>query len=163
MKTCTRTDLFEEIYKKYNGLLYGYAYTMLHSHALAEEAVQETFVRALSSLDPDRGDRSVKTWLFVTVRNHCIDVLRKESRNVGEDPLLFIPDQEDRKMEQQSFLNELINTLSPEQQQLLMLSTAGFRQREIAKRLDLPLGTVSWRMGELKKKLRAFSKTEGRF
>ncbi len=148
----------EALYRKYNGALYGFAYSIVRSHALAEDVVQDTFVRAISAMDEGRAEASLKSWLFVTARNLSVDCLRKESHSVGEEPLFLIPSGEEGAMEERSFLNEAMALLEPEEQQLWMLSAAGFRQREIAKRFDIPLGTVSWRFSEIKKKLRALAR-----
>ena len=147
----------EKLYHEYNGLLYGFSYSILRSHALAEEVVQETFLRAIRALDLSREAASVKSWLFTTARNLSIDVLRREGHSVGEEPLFFVPSQDEERMEQQAFLNELFRSLDEADCELLMLSAAGFRQREIAEKLGMPLGTVSWRFSELRKKLRHYA------
>ncbi|MBR3692506.1 MAG: RNA polymerase sigma factor [Clostridia bacterium] len=162
--TDMQAEAFDAIYREYNGLLYGFAYTILHSRALAEDVVQDAFVRALSSLDLTREKGAVRAWLFTTVRNLSIDCLRRESRSAGEEPLFVIASSEGERMEQMVFLNELMAALEETEQRMLMLSASGFRQREIAGMLNLPLGTVSWRMHRLHKKidsLRGDTKGEG--
>lgn len=148
-----QTEAFEALYREYNGLLYGFAYSILHSRACAEDVVQDAFVRALSSLDLSRGRASVRAWLFTTVHNLSIDQLRRDDRMAGEDSLFFITSAEGERMEQMVFLNELMAALEQTEQRLLMLSVSGFRHREIARILDMPMGTVSWHMHRLRKKV----------
>jgi RNA polymerase sigma-70 factor (ECF subfamily) len=59
--------------------LTGYCYRMLGAALEAEDAVQETFLRALrSKFDPARG--SLKTWLYSIATNICLDMLRSAQR-----------------------------------------------------------------------------------
>ena len=60
--------------------LTGYCYRMLGSGAEAEDAVQETLVRAWKAIDRFEGRSSVKSWLFRIAGNVCIDMLRAPQR-----------------------------------------------------------------------------------
>src|ERR687891_574390 len=66
-----------EAYAAHARELYGFAHRSLGDAGLAEEAVQETFVRAWRAgdrFDPEIG--SLRTWLFAIVRNIIIDLSR---------------------------------------------------------------------------------------
>ncbi len=68
-------------YAAHSGELYGFALRSLSDPGLAEEAVQETFVRAWKAgerFDPEIG--SLRTWLFAILRNVVIDLSRARSR-----------------------------------------------------------------------------------
>lgn len=69
-----------DAYAAHAGELYGFAVRSLDDAGLAEEAVQETFVRAWRAgerFDPDIG--SLRTWLFAILRNVVIDLGRARS------------------------------------------------------------------------------------
>jgi RNA polymerase sigma-70 factor (ECF subfamily) len=77
MTTFTRERDVREAYAAHSGELYGFAVRSLGDAGLAEEAVQETFVRAWRAgerFDPELG--SLRTWLFAILRNVVIDLGR---------------------------------------------------------------------------------------
>src|SRR5919198_5089812 len=77
MATFTRERDVREAYAAHSGELYGFAVRSLNDHGLAEEAVQETFLRAWRAgrrFDPELG--SLRTWLFAILRNVVIDLGR---------------------------------------------------------------------------------------
>lgn len=61
---------------EYQTALLRMCYLYLHDAALAEDAVQETFIRAYKGLDAFRGDCAEKTWLMRIAMNICRDMLR---------------------------------------------------------------------------------------
>lgn len=70
-------DAFAELVYNYQDAVYNLAYRMLGERAEAEDAAQETFLRAWTHLHRYDTDRSFKTWLLSIASNHCIDRLRK--------------------------------------------------------------------------------------
>jgi RNA polymerase sigma-70 factor (ECF subfamily) len=71
-------------YAAHSGELYGFAVRSLGDSGLAEEAVQETFVRAWRAgerFDPEIG--SLRTWLFAILRNVVIDLGRARAVRPG--------------------------------------------------------------------------------
>jgi RNA polymerase sigma-70 factor (ECF subfamily) len=84
MTTFTRERDVREAYAAHSGELYGFAMRSLGDAGLAEEAVQETFVRAWRAgdrFDPDIG--SLRTWLFAILRNVVIDLGRARAVRPG--------------------------------------------------------------------------------
>jgi RNA polymerase sigma-70 factor, ECF subfamily len=73
-----------EAYAAHSGELYGFAVRSLGDRGLAEEAVQETFLRAWRAgerFDPELG--SLRTWLFAILRNVVIDLGRARAARPG--------------------------------------------------------------------------------
>jgi len=80
----TRERDVREAYAAHAGELYGFARRSLGDSGLAEEAVQETFVRAWRAgerFDPELG--SLRTWLFAILRNVVIDLSRARAARPG--------------------------------------------------------------------------------
>src|SRR5213594_745398 len=86
-----------EAYAAHAGELYGFALRSLDDRGLAEEAVQDTFLRAWRAgdrFDPELG--SLRTWLFAILRNVVIDLGRAraarsevldEAPEIADEPL----------------------------------------------------------------------------
>jgi len=131
---------------------------------LAEEVVQETFIRVwrkAEQFDPTKA--SASTWLYTIARNQRIDLLRKRHRPEPdyEDPA-FIPEPELQPTEvivrnqEASRLKECIDALSPEQQEVLKLSfMEELPHVEVAEKLGIPLGTVKSRIRLAMKHIRS--------
>jgi RNA polymerase sigma-70 factor, ECF subfamily len=80
----TREQDVREAYSAHGSELYGFAVRSLGDSGLAEEAVQETFLRAWRAgdrFDPQIG--SLRTWLFAILRNVVIDLGRARSARPG--------------------------------------------------------------------------------
>lgn len=73
-------EAFSELYRRHRGLVQAVCRSRLHDVDLAEEAVQETFIRAFRALARYDGRQPVEHWLRRVARNHCIDVLRRRRR-----------------------------------------------------------------------------------
>src|SRR4029450_6533304 len=75
-----RTDDLEELLERYRRELTAYAYRMLGSTFEAEDAVQETFLRAWKSYDTFQGRASLRSWLYTITTNVCLDMLGGKER-----------------------------------------------------------------------------------
>jgi RNA polymerase sigma-70 factor, ECF subfamily len=70
-------DAFAELVYTFQDAVYNLCYRMLGEANEAEDAAQETFLRAYTHLTRYDETRSFKTWLLSIASNHCIDRLRK--------------------------------------------------------------------------------------
>ena len=72
-------DSFEQIYQAYFDPVYRYVLSLSRDPHAAEEITQETFVKALRSLDRFRGDCSLKSWLCTIARNLLFSEQRRKT------------------------------------------------------------------------------------
>lgn len=138
-------------YALHGGELYGFAMRTLGDRGLAEEATQETFLRAWRSAeryDPATG--SLRTWLFAIMRHVVVDALRKRSRQAVPTEELPEDASDDAHLEDLMSawqVEEALRRLSAEHRSVLVETY--YRSRpyaEVAQSLGVPEGTVKSRV-----------------
>ncbi len=134
----------------HGGELYGYARHRLADTGLAEEAVQETFLRAWRSRH--RFDSSLGTmrgWLFAIERRVIIDLARDRTRR-STDPLpaeLADLDDHAEKVVTSWQVEDAVRQLRPEHREVLIqIYYRGRKCSEVARELSIPEGTVRSRL-----------------
>src|SRR5471030_1063950 len=129
----------------------GVARRMLRRQDLAEEAVQDAFMRiwrAARSFDPQRG--RPRTWLYAILRNCALTILRDESRfSADEDkPEEAAPAAESAmtRLPETNALRRCLEALDAQRRTVVVLAYVhGLSHGELAGKLGVPLGTVkSW-------------------
>lgn len=144
---------FNQLYQATSAKLFGLALRILTSRDLAEEALQDAFVKIWHSADSYQTDKAaVMTWMTVIVRNRCLDLLRttKHDRHLNEDesfddwasddlgPMEAAATSSDTKA-----LMSCMHQLAPLQRQAFALSYFhGLAHEQLAVQLVQPLGTV---------------------
>lgn len=146
--------LVDELYQD----VYRYAYWICKNQPLAEDLVQETFLRAWRSLDSLQNDKAAKAWLFT--------ILRRENARLYERYRPDLTDVDDQSIADTSFeepddamdrelLHKAMNDLEPEYSEPLLLQVVGgFSGKEIADILDLNSNTVMTRLFRARSKLK---------
>ena len=82
---------FDRIYQEYFDLVYRYALSLSRDPGAAEEITQETFFKAMRSLNQFRGESSVKSWLCAIAKNLWFSELRRKKTEPIEDAM-SLPD-----------------------------------------------------------------------
>ena len=84
---------FDEIYRLYAADVYRYLLRMTQNETLAEDLLQDTMLKAFTSIDRFRGNCAVKTWLCTIARNLWCDHCKKaENRNLPLESAGAVPD-----------------------------------------------------------------------
>ena len=124
----------------------GLAISILGDRSAAEDAVQDVMIRIWRALPQFRGDASISTWIYSITRNRCLTVLKQRR---GEPVSLDDPESREAAANvaavqpRGSDVWSLLHALPVQYRQALTLFYAEERSyEEIARTLDLPLGTV---------------------
>ena len=146
-----------EAYSAHAGELYGFAMRSLGDAGLAEEAVQETFLRAWRAgnrFDPQIG--SLRTWLFAILRNVVIDLGRARAARPGvakEGAEQSVEPIEDSLLAWQ--VEEAMRRIGDQHRRILVETYyRGRPYAEVATELEIPVGTVKSRVYYALKALR---------
>jgi len=146
---------FSEVFEYFAPRLKSYLVRLGSEASSAEEIMQEVMLNVWRKAEQyDRTQASVSTWIFRIARNRRIDTLRRQNKPEldAEDPMLRpaeaeTPDITVNRSQIEAQVRTAMETL-PEDQ-LVLLKAAfyeGLSHSEIAKRFDLPLGTVKSRI-----------------
>ena len=85
-------NTIEELYNTYFHDVYLYMMSLSKNEEISEEITQETFFRAMKSLDKFEGKSSIKTWLCQIARNLFINHIKKQKRISDDELPIDIPD-----------------------------------------------------------------------
>lgn len=138
-------------------------YLYLHDVQLAEDAVQETFIKAYRTLDRFRGESSEKTWLTRIAMRTCCDMrrsfwFRRMDRRITPE---MLPDRASEAEEDETALTlAVMNLPRREREVVLLYYYQDMNMTDIADALGLTQPTVSYRLRRAREKLR--QELEGR-
>lgn len=147
---------FEVLYNRFSDALYGVLCRILRDEELAEDALQEAFVKIWrNSQRYEASKGTIFTWMLNIARNHAIDKLRSSEKvnAVQSDKGLDnvnMPTSDDDAPDELLSRADLINVVHrlPEPLMILidLVYIKGYTQAEVAANLSIPLGTVKTRI-----------------
>ena len=133
-----------------------FAYKLTADREEANDLLQETSLKALDNMDKYMPDTNFKGWVYTIMRNIFINNYRKVVRDqtfVDRTDNLYHMNQSqefDNYTTENNYdtkeIYRVVNTLPKEYRVPFMMHLSGFKYREIAERLGLPLGTVKSRI-----------------
>ncbi len=140
------------LYDSYSAALYGIISRIVVSENLAEEALQDTFVKIWNNIESyDAGKGTLFTWMRRIAHNTSIDMLRQKDRQPSGMTLDGNEGHIDAQFQNSIAVDtigvrHLLERLRPEYQQVIdMLYFQGYTQQEVSDELSIPLGTVKTR------------------
>ncbi len=123
-------DDFDQIYQTYFDPVYRYVLSLSENPAAAEEITQETFFKALRSLDQFRGDSSLKSWLCAIAKNLWISEQRKKKEQPIDaaeslaDPTVG-PEESILRQDESMRIHRLLHHLDEPYREVFTLRTLG--------------------------------------
>lgn len=141
---------FSELYTLTNAKLFGVIRRILIRNDLAEEALQESYVRIWSNASRyDQGQASAMTWMIAISRNQAIDLKRKANERVAataialEDVELVAPQANADDSADLRGLRECLGGLAENGRDMVLLAYhQGYSREELSTRFNRPVATV---------------------
>lgn len=163
--------IFDEEFLPEINSLYNFALHLANNEEDANDLVQETYMKAFKSIDSYNAGTNAKAWLFRILKNNFINAYRKKSARptvVEYEEIINFHDEEDTQYSSYSDLRvemfqhmmgdevtNAINSLPVSSRMVILLcDIEGFTYEEIAKILDIPIGTVRSRLHRARKLLK---------
>jgi len=152
--------IFELLFEKYHAPMFRFAETFVFRSEIAEDIVQEVFIKLWESPEI-KIEKSLKSYLFLMVRNRCIDFLRaiqvedKRKKKLLEAQILS--DTTDLEFDEvtSEIIKRTINELPEQCRQVYNLAVyEDLKYNEIAKELDISVSAVKVQMFRARKYLR---------
>jgi RNA polymerase sigma-70 factor, ECF subfamily len=143
---------FERLYTETRAKLYGVLLRILGRPALAEEVMQETYLKVWTMADRfDPMLASPITWMVAIARNRAIDIVRKRGDvSIEEEPeAMETPSDAPSPLARREMTEELrrlltcLGKLDPEKQRIVLLAYySGWSRDQLAQKLDIPVNTI---------------------
>lgn len=144
---------------KYQNALYHHIRKIIRDRSEIDDLVQESFIKAFSALESYSTQYAFSTWLYKIATNHAIDYLRKKKlktqsidkpirtregeMDVELPDTTYRPDRHIVEDQRNTLIQEAIDALPPKYYRVIVLRHQHEKTyEEIARELDLPLGTV---------------------
>ena len=147
---------FSELVEAYQKPVYNLCYRMLGTAEDAEDASQETFLRAYKSMKRYDSNRPFSTWLLSIAAHYCIDQIRRRRLSIVSIEELPVPDVPDTSPglettvssnEERRRIRKLLDTLAPtDRAAVIMYYWYDFSYDEICQALSLTMSAVKSRL-----------------
>lgn len=154
---------FVSLYNRYKGPVYAFCVKMLLHKELAQDVLQETFLRVYENRERLMNSTSFKAWLFTIARNQCLNQMRrmhtqvplhpeterKMEVRIGETPVSML-----EKSERIALVNHFLAQLKPDYREVLILREyQNLTYDEIAAITRSTLSAVKSRLFKARRKL----------
>lgn len=143
---------FEEIFATYHRIVYRYACALTRDGALAEDIVQEVFIRLYKNPGATRNEELLRAWLLRVTANVAQNMLRGRRRATARDETFVIlaaqvaenpqPDEALLREAEISSARRALNQIREPLRSCLLLKHEGLSYREIAKALGIKEASV---------------------
>jgi RNA polymerase sigma-70 factor, ECF subfamily len=153
-------DNFERIVREFQDKIFRLSYSFLRDQAAAEETTQDVLLRIWKGLPGFRSESSLSTWIYSITRNACITALNGQ----GTASVSLDEPESRRQAERHAFdgwllpeaphAADLLNSLPARYRQVVALFYMQEKSYdEVARMLDLPIGTVKTYLFRARKSL----------
>lgn len=139
---------FNELYEKYNRLVYQIAFSIINHKEKSEDIMQNVFTKILDMKENKLPNENESSWLYAVTKNEAIDYMRKQKNEINIEDIYYISESKDELLHilDKDKYNKMISRLNEVEQEIVSLKIiGGFSFKEIANILKMPMGTVQWK------------------
>jgi len=177
-----KQDIFDHEFMPHIHSMYNFGYRLTLDRDDAKDLVQDTYLKAFRFIESFQKGTNAKAWLFRILKNSFINDYRKKSKEPSkvdyqEVETYYNSDEVDRQITPDLRVESLkdmigdeisnaLNSLDVDFRTVIILcDLEGFKYEEMAKILDIPIGTVRSRLHRarnlLKEKLKSYAQSMG--
>ena len=153
------TKAMEAVYNGYKSSLFNLAYRFSRNHTLAEDLLQDIFIKIFSQIKKLRSTDNFQSWMYRIAINTCISFTRKKgfTKEVPLNDIEEMCSHEDDNSFVRKYLEQAIYLLPPKQKAIFLLhDVQGFTHAEIAGMMKLREGTIKSQLFKARMKLREY-------
>ena len=152
---------FGQLAQRYYAPMVAVAYSILADHQLAEDAAQEAFARALTSLSKLRKPDKFAPWLTQICRNVAKDMVAAEARSINPEDLSGSPDSSGRDDNVEAVRRSIEQLPFSAREVIVLRYYNGLSYEEISSVLGISKPTVNGRLTRAKQKIARYLKRDG--
>ena len=154
---------FSIVYKTYAAQTFSLAFKYLLNKELAEDAVQNLFLKLWLKKEEIDETKPINRYLFTMLKNDLLNTLRDSKKNIYllEDCLSMVLELEDNsqnenlKQEQMNIIQQALEQLSPQRRKVFEMKVSGkYSNQEIADKLNLSINTIKFQYSQSLKQIR---------
>lgn len=137
-----------------------YARALLRDRSDAEDLVQEALLRAVSRAETFKAGTNLRAWLFTILHNVHVNQFRAKAARPEEVPVesvetrLVSPARQEDRVELREMMRVLDSLPEEQRKVLLLVAVEGMKYDEVARVLDVPIGTVMSRLSRAREAVR---------
>lgn len=155
---------FSIVYKTYAAQTFSLAFKYLLNKELAEDAVQNLFLKLWLKKEEIDETKPINRYLFTMLKNDLLNTLRDSKKNICllEDCLSMVLELEDNsqnenlKQEQMNIIQQALEQLSPQRRKVFEMKVSGkYSNQEIADKLNLSINTIKFQYSQSLKQIRS--------
>ena len=150
------TNAINSLYSELKRPIFVLALSIVQDYYLAEDILQDTFIKVMNECDKYSGGSNAKAWIMTIARNLSLNYLKKHKREELKDEMVY----EDRgtfteEVESTMEFFRLIDPLDGDEKQIVALKImANLKHKDIARMLDLSVSNVRAKYSRAIKKLK---------
>lgn len=149
-------DEFKQLFNEHKKHVFAMALSILRDFEWAEDVLQEVYIKLFQHMKHHEIS-NVKAWLISVSRNTALDLYRKKKREITgfeDDYFERVPYLSEDPLDKM-VLSKYLELLDSDERQIVILKDiSGMKHKEIAKIIEMPLGTVLWKYSMALKKLK---------